>query len=83
MIVNGVSKKFVPFWIDSAENIENDPYTTDCSDATTETNPHAYTELSIQNGALDSVVCIKKSPGNIYGKLQVKILAQPILYGIF
>ena len=62
-----MSKKFVPFWIDSAEDIVNDPYTTDCTGATTDTNPHAYTELSIQNGALESTVCIKKSPGNIYG----------------
>ena len=66
-LINGVNKKFVPFWIDSAEDIVNDPYTTDCSGATTESNPHAYAELSIQNGALESTVCIKKSPGYIYG----------------
>ena len=73
MLVNGVRKKFVPFWIDAAEDIENDPYTTDCSDATSETNPHAYTELSIQNGALGSVVCIKKLPGSTYDSYEVKI----------
>ena len=80
MLVNGVSKKFVPFWIDAAEDIENDPYTTDCSDETTETNPHAYTELSIQNGALDSVVCIRKLPGNIYNSFDIKI---PVKFLVF
>ena len=79
-MINGVHKKFVPFWIDAAEDIENDLYTTDCSDATTETNPHAYTELSIQNGALDSVVCIKKLPGNIYDSYEVKI---PVKFLVF
>ena len=80
MLINGVSKKFVPFWIDAAEDIENDPYTTDCSDVTTETNPHAYTELSIQNGALNSVVCIKKLPGNIYDSYDVKIPVQFLVF---
>ena len=65
--INGVCKKFVPFWIDAAEEIDNDPYTSDCSGATNETNPHAYSEVSILNGAFDSAVCIKKSPGSIYG----------------
>ena len=70
-MINGVHKKFVPFWIDAAEDIDNDPYTTDCSGATNEANPHAYSEVSIQNGAFNSAVCIKKSPGSIYGSYNI------------
>ena len=55
----------MPFWIDASEQIENDPYSTDCTAGTTANNPHAYTEFSIQNGALESVVCIEKPPGKL------------------
>ena len=43
----------------------DDPYTTDCSSETTETNPNAYSEFTIVNGELvyDSIVCVEKPPG--------------------
>ena len=62
-MVNGVSQKILPFWIDDGNHIENDPYTSDCIDETNLLNPHAYTEFSIRNGIPESFVCIKKPPG--------------------
>ena len=61
-----MNKKFVPFWIDAAEDIDNDPYTSDCSEETNRANPHAYTEFTIVNGDLESFVCIDKPPGITY-----------------
>ena len=61
--INGVLKDYSPIWIDSDVNIENDPYTTDCHDPTNETNPHAYTQLTISNGVMTSNNCIEKPPG--------------------
>ena len=63
--INSIRKHFVPFWIDSTVDIENDPYTTDCSDQTNATNPHAYTQFTITNGELSSQNCIEKPPGNL------------------
>ena len=64
IFINSVRKNFVPFWIDSNVDIENDPYTTDCSDQTNTSNPHAYTHFTITNGKLSSRNCIKKLPGD-------------------
>ena len=61
-------KNFAPFWIDSNVDIENDPYTSDCSDPTNATNPHAYTQFTIINGEISSKNCIEKPPGNPYLK---------------
>ena len=61
-------KNFAPFWIDSNVDIENDPYTSDCSDPTNATNPHAYTQFTIINGEISSKNCIEKLPGNPYLK---------------
>ena len=61
--VNGVLKDFGPIWIDSDVNIENDNYTSDCVDQTNATNPHAYTNFTITNGAMESINCIEKPPG--------------------
>ena len=63
VLINGVNKNFVPFWVDSQDDIDNDPYTNDCSSETNKNNPHAYTEFSIRNGAMESFVCIEKPPG--------------------
>ena len=62
--INSVRKYFVPFWIDSNVDIDNDPYTTDCSDPTNASNPHAYTQFTITNGEISSRNCIEKPPGN-------------------
>ena len=66
--INSIRKNFVPFWIDSDVDIENDPYTTDCSDQTNASNPHAYTQFTITNGKLSSRNCIEKPPGNLFWK---------------
>ena len=63
--INGILKSFTPIWIDSDADIENDPYTTDCSGESNTTNPHAYTEFRIINGELTSSNCIEKPPGNM------------------
>ena len=63
-MINGVLKDYCPIWLDSDENIENDPYTSDCVDPTNATNPHAYTQFIISNGAMTSRTCIEKPPGN-------------------
>ena len=68
IVINGVLKNFAPFWIDSNVDIENDPYTSDCSDPTNATNPHAYTQFTIINGEISSKNCIEKLPGNPYLK---------------
>ena len=65
-------KKIAPFWIDSNVDIENDPYTSDCSYQTNATNPHAYTQFTIINGEVSSKNCIEKPPGN----RSLKILIQ-------
>ena len=67
--VNGVIKDFTPFWIDQDGNLENDPYTVDCSSPTNIVNPHAYSDITIrvlkfQDGQLQSRTCIEKQPGN-------------------
>ena len=67
--INGILKSFTPLWIDSDVDIANDPYTTDCSGQSNETNPHAYTELKIINGELTSSICIEKPPGNMIQRL--------------
>ena len=61
--VNGVLKDFTPFWIDQDGDLENDPYTTDCSAPTDITHPHAYADISIHNGKIVSKTCIEKPPG--------------------
>ena len=73
LLINGVSKKFVPFWIDAAEDIDNDPYISDCNEDTSSTYPHAYTEFEIVNGDLVSFVCIEKPPGNSEFIIALKI----------
>ena len=64
MFINSVRKNFVPFWIDSNVDIENDPYTSDCSGRTDASKPHAYTQFTITNGELSSRNCIEKQPGD-------------------
>ena len=64
IFINSVRKNFVPFWIDSNVDIENDPYTSDCSGQTDASKPHAYTQFTITNGELSSRNCIEKQPGN-------------------
>ena len=64
IFINSVPKSFVPFWIDSNVDIENDPYTSDCSGQTDASKPHAYTQFTITNGELSSRNCIEKPPGN-------------------
>ena len=61
--VNGVLKDFGPIWIDSEVNIENDNYKSDCINQTNAMNPHAYTNFTITNGAIESKNCILKPPG--------------------
>ena len=73
LLINGVNKKFIPFWIDAAEDIDNDPYTSDCGEDTSITNPHAYTEFEIVNGDLVSFVCIEKPPGKSEFVIALKI----------
>ena len=63
VFINGILKNFAPFWIDSDVDIENDPYTTDCSGQTNAINPHAYTQFTIINGEITSQNCIEKPPG--------------------
>ena len=46
--INSVLKDFAPFWIDQDGDLENDPYTNDCSAETNMTHPHAYSEISIK-----------------------------------
>ena len=65
IFINNVRKNFGPFWLDSNIEIENDPYTSDCSDPTNATNPHAYTQFTIVNGEMISHICIEKLPGKI------------------
>ena len=60
--INGVIKDFTPFWIDQDGNLENDPYTVDCSSPTNIVNPHAYSDITIRNGQLRSQNCIEKQP---------------------
>ena len=64
--INGVIKDFTPFWIDQDGNLENDPYTVDCSLPTNIVNPHAYSDITIHDGQLQSRTCIEKQPGNYY-----------------
>ena len=66
--VNGVLKDFGPIWIDSDVNIENDNYKSDCIDKTNgkTRNPHAYTNFTITNGAMESKTCIEKPPGESF-----------------
>ena len=64
IFINSVPKSFVPFWIDSDVDIENDPYTSDCSGQTDASKPHAYTKFTITNSELSSRNCIEKPPGN-------------------
>ena len=61
--INGVLKPFAPFWLDHNGDLQNDPYTTDCSSTTNITNPHAYSDITIHNGLPASKTCIKKPPG--------------------
>ena len=61
--INGILKSFTPIWVDSDADIENDPYTTDCSGQSNTTNPHAFTKFDIINGELTSQICIAKPPG--------------------
>ena len=61
--INGVLKDFTPFWLDQDGDLENDPYTTDCSTTTNMTNPHAYSDIIIHNGKIQSKTCIEKQPG--------------------
>ena len=56
-------KTFTPFWIDHDDNLENDPYTSDCTSPTNFNTPHAYADITIHNGKLHSKVCIEKAPG--------------------
>ena len=65
ILINGISKSFAPFWIDSNVDIENDPYRSDCSDPTNAANPHAYTQFTIINGEISSQNCIEKPPGKL------------------
>ena len=61
--INGILKSFTPIWVDSDADIENDPYTTDCSGQSNATNPNAFTQFEIINGEQTSQICIKKQPG--------------------
>ena len=61
--INGILKSFTPIWVDSDADIENDPYTTDCSGQSNAANPHAFTQFEIINGELTSQNCIEKPPG--------------------
>jgi len=61
-----VLKDFAPFWIDQDGDLENDPYTTNCSTETNMTHPHAYSDITIQNGQVKSKTCIEKQPGSNY-----------------
>ena len=63
LYINGVLKDFAPFWIDQDGDLENDPYTSDCSAETNMTHPHAYSDITIQNGQVQSKTCIEKQPG--------------------
>ena len=63
IFINGVSKDFTPIWIDSSDEIEDDPYQSDCGGSTNASNPHAYTKFSITSGAMTSKTCIEKPPG--------------------
>ena len=63
IFINGIIKDFTPIWIDSDIAIENDPYTSDCSERTSAAKPHAYTQFTIKNGALTTKNCIEKPPG--------------------
>ena len=60
--INGVIKDFTPFWIDQDGNLENDPYTVDCSAPSNMSHPHAYSDITIHNGQLQSRTCIEKQP---------------------
>ena len=62
-------RDFAPIWIDSDTDIENDPYTTDCTGETTISNPHAYTQFTIVNGEMTSFNCIVKQPGDKHFEL--------------
>jgi len=66
-------KNFAPFWIDSNVDIENDPYTSDCSYPTNATNPHAYTQFTIINGEVSSKNCIEKPPGDLFLKILIQM----------
>lgn len=62
--------------MDHDGDLENDPYTTDCSGHTDMTNPHAYADIQIHNGKLVSKTCIEKQPGKkseIYTRFVTKI----------
>lgn len=61
--INGSPKIFVPFWLDSPIDIDDDPYTSDCSGQTSHNNTHAYSEFTIIDGELDKSTCIIKPAG--------------------
>ena len=61
--INGASKTFVPFWLDSKEDIDDDPYTSDCSEPTSTDNTHAYSQFTIIDGELKEKECIIKPAG--------------------
>jgi len=61
--INGTPKIFVPFWLDSEDDIDNDPYTSDCSGRTSRNNTHAYSEFTIVDGELIEKTCIIKPAG--------------------
>lgn len=66
-------KDIGPIWIDSEDNIDNDPYTSDCIDQTNQESPHAYTQFTITNGEISSKNCIEKPPGNNRFVLRIQI----------
>ena len=61
--INGVQKDFAPFWLDQDGDLENDPYISHCSSVTNMTHPHAYVDITIHNGQIESRTCIEKQPG--------------------
>jgi len=63
--INGAPKIFVPFWLGSLDDIENAPYTSDCSGRTSRNNTHAYSEFTIIDGELkmEETKCIIKPAG--------------------
>ena len=53
----------------SKEDINDDPYTSDCSKPTSPDNTHAYSQFTIIDGELTEKDCIIKPAGEFYKAL--------------
>ena len=52
--------------MDSKKDIDDDPYTSDCSEPTSTDKTHAYSQFTIIDGEMTEKDCIIKPAGKFY-----------------